>query len=391
MRELTRVASSAAEASALEAEARALETLDLPGLPVVVRCGPGRPAAGGGTGPVEIVTAVPPGVPLADRLPLRPLEAAGVTLALATILTDLAAAGVARDLITIDQVHLIAGGRPVLATLPGARFPGARLRGDAPVPPAGAGELGGLLLRMLAPPAPRRPWQLGGDDASPLRTLAHRAADPAMALELFLERLRAAVPDARLPAIDAVPDRAVDEPDRPQVQRPPQAARLAAVTAIMFALLGSVVAFGWHATSRSSVEAAPGPVPPTTSVGQAFAEAVWPAPDCATSPMTEACRQLLRVDGPTVWLGTRSWRIDGAGRYVLTVADLDCSGEHAVLALDVEVGELWRADPDRLDAPMTPIGNALGAQELRPDPAGCGPPLLTHANGTPAHLERNGQ
>lgn len=353
-----------------------LEELELAGLPALARFDPDPddPDA------VELVTTVPPGVPLGDRLPLSAEEAAGVVLALGTLLREVALAGVERDPITIDQVHLASGGRPVLRHLAGARRGAA---GGAHEP--NGADLGRILLRLLPPPGRRPRWRLGSDTASPLRALAHRSADPALTLDVLLDRIRAAAPSARLPIVDADPGIAP-----PPTPRPPSP-RVAAVGAAV--IVAAAAVGGWmltRPTPRSVELAAPTPTSPATVEAEPGDEgapiAVWP-PRC---PSSDDCGDALRVDGTTVRLGTHTWELKGEGDYALAVFDVDCDGTEDVVALDRSVGEVWLLPRPGANGNGHLLGSAPGAAALVA-PDGCGPPRTRHDDGTITPMPAVGQ
>lgn len=374
MRELARsVPSTSPAAAVLRAEADVLASHEAPGLPAVVRCGP---VPHDDVDEIELVTAVPPGVPLADRCPLAADEAAAVVLALGTVLLDLAARGIEHDPIAVEQVHLAAGGRPALMHVAGARHAAAAIEPTA-------ADLGALLLRLLPPPVPTRRWRLTADGASAYRTLAHRAADPALGLAVFLDRLRAAAPDARLPRVDAEPGR--DQHPPPHRANARVARVVAAVVVGLAAMATLVVGIrAWSAPESVELAAAPDDPPSATPApADAEAVAVWPRGDCAGEPSAPpTCTASLRVEALTVWSGTRAWRLEGEGDYVLALVDLDCSNDPTVIALDRDNGDVWRLPRTGPGSPMQRLGRASGAVALADPTDGCGTPRATSADGS---------
>lgn len=379
-----------AAAARLMAEAEVLRACAVPGIATL------RSIERGADGSVRLVTSLPPGVALTDRLPVTSDEAAGICLAVIAILSDVSTAQVFHGRLSADDIHLTDAGQVVLRALPGAR----PARGLSEVVAGGASErglpvvrdLGDLLARML--PAPTRSrWRLGsGDPAAALRLVALRAADPAVGLTRLATLIRGACPDACLPSDPRAPD-----PDR-QRQRPRPAVARRAWSRRRAAALASTALVGTMSAAAAMLSGSNTTAPrspagtiaeggratdhtdPTTHPTGPGATAVWPRPQCppVVPPLRDeggGCPVELRATDLEVSAGARRWRVGGPGDYRLAVGDGDCTGRPTTVVLDVVAGTVWLFSDlpaDGQPRSATIVGHATGAVALVPPPGGCG-------------------
>lgn len=99
----------------------------------------------------------------------------------------------------------------------------------------------------------------------------------------------------------------------------------------------------------------------------------------------DGCTDGMSVEGNTVTVGTTRYRLGRDGDLV-AVGDWDCDGDATAALLRPSTGEVhtfdaWPTGGEPLVA--TASGTFPGAVEIATAPTGCGPPIVSDADGTP--------
>lgn len=99
----------------------------------------------------------------------------------------------------------------------------------------------------------------------------------------------------------------------------------------------------------------------------------------------DGCTDGMSVEGNTVTVGTTRYRLGRDGDLAV-VGDWDCDGDATAALLRPSTGEVhtfdaWPTGSEPLAA--TALGTFDGATAITAAPTGCGPPVVTDADGTP--------